>query len=690
MTRSHVRTGSSDNTRSDAEVYLDEQLAFNKKIQGDMSEIQAGLQAEIAKGRAETNQRIEDLSKLVGELVRAVNGDRGKAPYTQGNSSENPLRFSENIHNTQPQMRVEVGSLNSPGRGGENRAAKVEFPKFDGEFPRTWLRRCHRYFTLNPMSEQDKVQFASMHLEGKVEDWYTDYIEQLEGLGWENFTNMVLDRFLEEEGVSLTAEFNRLRQETTVEEYRLKFEHLKAFVSKKHRTFNETYYLECFVEGLKDSIKNVVKMMRPMTLSQAIQQAKLQEGNADHISEEIKHTVKSATTQLKLYKPTAQITRAQQAERGGMNHKKLTRPELEERRKRGLCYNCDERYIPGHRCKKLFHIECIPSSDDEATAEEVEELTEGVAEECMQISFNAITGQITQTTLKVLGKHKGQPITILLDTGASHSFLDPQTAIRLKCDRVCNKRSKVKVAGRLQVECDSFCPNFQWEMGDCKFEISVTLLELGGCDLVLGVDFMKRFAPLSFDHNVQSIAFNYEGREVVLQGVNGEPEFHMIGEEELQSMLHNREINMGCLVMMQSPECTREGTEIPNEIKEVISEFAEVFQEPTELPPVRRAEHSIPLKENAQPFKSQPYRYPFMQRKEVEAMVQEMLQTGIIQSSNSPFASPVLLVKKKDGSWRFCVDYRKLNSMTIKDGYPIPLIDDLLDELGGARLFSKN
>lgn len=114
-----------------------------------------------------------------------------------------------------------------------------------------------------------------------------------------------------------------------------------------------------------------------------------------------------------------------------------------------------------------------------------------------------------------------------------------------------------------------------------------------------------------------------------------------------------------------------------------------MFSEPTELPPERNVEHQIQLKEWSQPFKMQPYRYPYLQRKEVEKMTQDMLDTGIIQYSHSPFASPVLLVKKKDGTWRFCVDYRKLNDITVKDGYPIPLIDELLDELEGAKVFTK-
>ena len=83
------------------------------------------------------------------------------------------------------------------------------------------------------------------------------------------------------------------------------------------------------------------------------------------------------------------------------------------------------------------------------------------------------------------------------------------------------------------------------------------------------------------------------------------------------------------------------------------------------------------------------YRLPFHQKNALEELIQHMLASHMIRPSLSPYSSPVIMVKKKDGTWRLCVDYRQLNSNTMKNKYPIPIIEDLLDELHGAQLFSK-
>ncbi|GKV05606.1 hypothetical protein SLEP1_g17598 [Rubroshorea leprosula] len=117
--------------------------------------------------------------------------------------------------------------------------------------------------------------------------------------------------------------------------------------------------------------------------------------------------------------------------------------------------------------------------------------------------------------------------------------------------------------------------------------------------------------------------------------------------------------------------------------------YSDVFSELDALPPARTLDHQITLKARTEPISIRPYRYPTVQKDVMEKLVKKMLESGFIKSSTSPFSSPVVLVKKKDGTWRMCVDYRELNKTTVKDKLPMPVIEELLDELHGAQFFSK-
>lgn len=129
-------------------------------------------------------------------------------------------------------------------------------------------------------------------------------------------------------------------------------------------------------------------------------------------------------------------------------------------------------------------------------------------------------------------------------------------------------------------------------------------------------------------------------------------------------------------------------TVIPEAIQNLLNEFPQVTTPPTELPPQHDCDHAIPLVEGAQPINVRPYRYPPALKDEIEAQVDAMLQQGIIQPSSSPFNSPILLVRKKDKTWRFCVDHRYLNALIVKMTFPIPMFEQLMDEFSRARWFS--
>ena len=120
----------------------------------------------------------------------------------------------------------------------------------------------------------------------------------------------------------------------------------------------------------------------------------------------------------------------------------------------------------------------------------------------------------------------------------------------------------------------------------------------------------------------------------------------------------------------------------------LLSQYSEIISSTSEdLGHTTVMEHHIET-DNAPPMRQQPRRIPLPQRETVRKLLDEMLKKGIISPSKSPWASPIVFVAKKDGSTRFCIDYRKVNSVTHKDAYPLPRVDDTLDTLVGSIWFS--
>lgn len=121
----------------------------------------------------------------------------------------------------------------------------------------------------------------------------------------------------------------------------------------------------------------------------------------------------------------------------------------------------------------------------------------------------------------------------------------------------------------------------------------------------------------------------------------------------------------------------------------LLKRYSEVFRESEGIPPFRDMTHSIILQPTSQVVSLRPYRYPQYQKDEIEKQVQKMLKQGIIRESTSALSSSVILVRKKDNSRRMCIDYQVLNKVTMSDKYPIPVVEELIDELHGGRYFSK-
>jgi hypothetical protein len=130
-------------------------------------------------------------------------------------------------------------------------------------------------------------------------------------------------------------------------------------------------------------------------------------------------------------------------------------------------------------------------------------------------------------------------------------------------------------------------------------------------------------------------------------------------------------------------------TNLKDDIVRIVSDYDEIFQVPKGLPPKRQVEHEIQLQQDVPLPNIGMYKLSVLENVEIKKHVQELIEQGIIRPSASPCGSPIILVPKKDGTWHMCVDFRALNKITVKNRYPLPRIDDLLDQLKNVIYFTK-
>jgi hypothetical protein len=238
---------------------------------------------------------------------------------------------------------------------------------------------------------------------------------------------------------------------------------------------------------------------------------------------------------------------------------------------------------------------------------------------------------------------------------------------------------------------DSHVAGLQWWTQGNTFITDMRILDLCAYDAVLGMDWLKSCGKMTVDWNLKSMEFLHQGKQIQLQGMKLQQQSTLpeVSSIQLQKWLAGNDVwAMAILDHIPAREELMSVNTAPD-LQQVLNAYEDVFSDPNTLPPRRQLDHAITLEHGATPTNNRPYRYSPLQKDEIERQVQEMLAAGIITQSMSPFASPVLLVKKKDGSWRFCVDYRRLNELTIKNKFPLPIVDELLDELVGTKYFSK-
>jgi hypothetical protein len=222
-------------------------------------------------------------------------------------------------------------------------------------------------------------------------------------------------------------------------------------------------------------------------------------------------------------------------------------------------------------------------------------------------------------------------------------------------------------------------------LGEFPTQATLNVLPLGSYDLLIGMDWMAAHkAKLDYYHKTLECV-SKEGKRITLQGIR-----KLVSVRQISSLQMRKYFQKGCPLYAIQVLKTIEGAKPSSDDHPILREYRYVFlKEVPGLPPRRDIDFLIELAPGAVSVSRTPYWMSTPDLVELKLQLKEMLDKGYIRPSIYPWGAPVLFVKNKDGTLRLCIDYRQLNKVTINNKYPLPRIDDLFDQLGGASIFSK-
>jgi RNase H-like domain found in reverse transcriptase/Reverse transcriptase (RNA-dependent DNA polymerase)/Integrase zinc binding domain/gag-polyprotein putative aspartyl protease/Chromo (CHRromatin Organisation MOdifier) domain len=321
-------------------------------------------------------------------------------------------------------------------------------------------------------------------------------------------------------------------------------------------------------------------------------------------------------------------------------------------------------------------------------------------------------------------------VRLLLDTGASACFMSAKLAAALDLPIVPDKQDLMVTMAGGQMASITGSVIVPVCVGRYRAKIEFLIIDLAqDFDAILGYTWLRRHCDLHLSKNV--LAFR-DGNKVtcyriptggsmtgsrsrIIPNLTGTCEPRSLRTEGRQTPRRKGDVTTGqtsdgrhLLSAIQLNKMLRKGGEgfliylstavhmaasgpdaLSGHLDRLLDEYQDVFQDPPGLPPVRPIAHVAPLVPGSRPPYRRNYRMTEDERAELKKQLTELLAKGLIRPSVSPFGSPVIFVRKPNGEMRLCIDYRAVNKLTVKNRYPLPRIDDLLDQLRGATCFSS-
>ncbi|GJX17986.1 putative reverse transcriptase domain-containing protein [Tanacetum coccineum] len=507
-----------------------------------------------------------------------------------------------------------------------------------------WFEKVESVFRISDCKEKDKVKFATATLQGRALTWWNGKttsmgIDAANGTPWTEVRQWMTEEFCP-------------RSVLMVEPEQVK--------------------VEQYICGLSKDIRGDVISSKPASIDEAVRMAyhlmgQIIQDKTDEVSEREKRKgegYRGDRVYLKCKNKKHGRDCWKCGKCGKLGHKTVACRCLD--RKDMTCFNYNEKGHLKRDCPKL------------------KKNGHGGNNRGAAYKLGAVDAQQDPKVVTGTFLLNNRYATALFDSGADKSFVSTNFSTLIDIEPVeLDTSYEVELADGKIVSTNNVLIGCTLNLLNRSFPIDLMVIELGSFDIIIGMDWLSRY-DAAILCGEKKVRIPLEGKTLVIEGNRNNSRLKIVSCIKTQKY-----IKKGCeLFLAQVTE--QESKEKRLEDVPVIRDFPEVFPEELPgLPPPRQVEFRIDLIPGAAPVARAPYRLAPSEMKELSKQLQELSEKGFIRPSSSPWGAPVLFVKKKDGSFRMCIDYRELNKLTIKNRYPLPRIDDLFDQLQGSSVYSK-
>ncbi|GJT50090.1 putative reverse transcriptase domain-containing protein [Tanacetum coccineum] len=591
-------------------------------------------------------------------------------------------------------------------------------------------------FHISNCTVENQVKFATCTLHSVALTWWNTHVKTVGhdaayGMPWKTLMKMMTDKYCPRNEIKkLEMEIWDLKVKgTDLTSYTQRFQELALLCGRMFP--EESDKIEKYVGGLPDMIHGSVVASKPKTMQDAVEIA------TELMDKKIRTFAERQTESKRKFEDTSRNTQNQQQQQQNkrQNTGRAYTAGTGEKKQYGgskpLCSKCNYHHdgpcAPRcHKCNKVGHLarDCR-STTTANNANNQRGTGSGQKPTCYECGVqghfkrecpklknnnnrgNQVGGGNAPAKVYAVGHAGTNPdsnvmtgtfllnnryASILFDTGADRSFVS--TAFSSQIDitpTALDHYYDVELADGRIIGLNTIIRGCTLNFLNHPLNIDLMPVELGSFDAIIGMNWLAKYqAIIVCAEKIVHIPWGNETLIVHGDGSNrgNEARLHNISYTTTQEYMPK-----GCPVFLEN--VTTKETEDKSEKKRlkdvsIVQDFPDVFLEDLPgLPLTRKVEFQIDLIPGAAPVAQTPYRLVPSEIKELSEQLKELSDKGFIRPSSSPWGASVLFVKKKDGSFRMCIDYQELNKLTVKNRYPLLRIDNLFDQLQGYIVYSK-